>query len=81
MMVVGAAVKVGGADRAKVREALATGTWQTIMDEVKFEAYDGFTNQNKNAMPVIQYQAGKSVTVFPAKVATAKAVYPFPGWK
>ena len=81
MMVVGAAVKVGGADRAKVREALATGSWQTIMDEVKFEAYDGFTNQNKNAMPVIQYQAGKSVTVFPPKVATAKAVYPFPGWK
>jgi hypothetical protein len=33
------------------------------------------------AMPVIQYQGGKSVTVFPAKAATAKAVYPFPGWK
>jgi branched-chain amino acid transport system substrate-binding protein len=81
MMVVGAAVKAGGADRAKVREALATGSWQTIMGEVKFAAYDGFTNQNQNAMPVIQYQAGKSVTVFPAKVATAKPVYPFPGWK
>jgi branched-chain amino acid transport system substrate-binding protein len=81
MMVVGAAVKVGGADRAKVREALATGSWQTIMGEVKFESYDGFSNQNKNAMPVIQYQGGKSVTVYPAKAATAKAVYPFPGWK
>jgi branched-chain amino acid transport system substrate-binding protein len=81
MMVVGAAVKVGGADRAKVREALATGSWQTIMGEVKFQSYDGFNNQNQNAMPVIQYQAGKSVTVFPAKAATAKAVYPFPGWK
>jgi branched-chain amino acid transport system substrate-binding protein len=81
MMVVGAAVKKGGADRAKVREALATGSWQTIMGEVKFEAYDGFVNQNKNPMPVIQYQGGKSVTVYPAKVATAKAVYPFPGWK
>jgi branched-chain amino acid transport system substrate-binding protein len=81
MMVVGAAVKKGGGDRAKVREALATGSWQTIMGEVKFEAYDGFVNQNKNPMPVIQYQGGKSVTVYPAKVATAKAVYPFPGWK
>jgi len=81
MMVVGAAVKKGGGDRAKVREALAGGAWETIMGEVKFEAYEGFTNQNKNPMPVIQYQGGKSVTVFPAKVATAKAVYPFPGWK
>ena len=81
MMVVGAAVKKGGGDRAKVREALASGAWETIMGEVKFEAYEGFTNQNKNPMPVIQYQGGKSVTVFPAKVATAKAVYPFPGWK
>jgi branched-chain amino acid transport system substrate-binding protein len=81
MLVVGAAVKKGGADRAKVREALATDAWQTIMGEVKFVAYDGYNNQNQNPMPVIQYQAGKSVTVFPPKVATAKAVYPFPGWK
>jgi hypothetical protein len=32
-------------------------------------------------MPVVQYQGGKSVTVFPAKAAEAKAVYPFPSWK
>ncbi len=81
MMVVGAAVAKGGADRAKVREALATGSWQTIMGEVKFQAYDGFNNQNKVAMPVVQYQGGKSVTVYPPAVAKAKAVYPFPGWK
>jgi branched-chain amino acid transport system substrate-binding protein len=81
MMVVGAAIKKGGGDRAKVREALATGSWETIMGEVKFEAYEGFTNQNKNPMPVIQYQGGTSVTVYPPKVAKAKAVYPFPGWK
>jgi branched-chain amino acid transport system substrate-binding protein len=81
MMVVGAAVQKAGADRAKVREALATGSWTTIMGQVKFDAFDGFTNQNRVAMPVIQYQGGKSVTVFPAAVATAKPIYPFPGWK
>ncbi|MGB8933212.1 MAG: ABC transporter substrate-binding protein [Anaeromyxobacteraceae bacterium] len=81
MMVVGAAVKAAGGDRAKIRDALAAGSWSTIMGTVKFETFEGFTNQNKVAMPVIQYQGGKAVTVFPAKAAKAKAVYPFPGWK
>jgi branched-chain amino acid transport system substrate-binding protein len=81
MMVVGAAVKAAGGDRAKIREALASGKWSTIMGDVKYETFEGFTNQNKVDMPVIQYQGGKAVTVFPAKAAKAKAVYPFPGWK
>jgi branched-chain amino acid transport system substrate-binding protein len=81
MMVVGAAIKAAGGDRAKIREALASGKWTTIMGDVKYETFDGFTNQNKVEMPVIQYQGGKAVTVFPAKSAKAKAVYPFPGWK
>jgi branched-chain amino acid transport system substrate-binding protein len=81
MMVVGAAVKAAGGDRAKIREALATGSWSTIMGPVKFETFDGFTNQNKVAMPVVQYQDGKKVTVYPKTAAKKKAVYPFPGWK
>jgi len=82
MMVVGQAIKqAGSGDRAKIRQALATGSWTTIMDQVKFESFDGFTNQNKNAMPVIQYQGGKKMTVYPPRAAKAKAVYPFPGWK
>ena len=32
-------------------------------------------------MPVIQYQGGTPVTVYPPKAAEKKAVYPFPGWK
>jgi branched-chain amino acid transport system substrate-binding protein len=71
----------GGGDREKVRQALSTGTWNSLLGEVKFEAYEGYNNQNKNPMPVTQYQGGKSVTVFPPNVAKAKAVYPFPGWK
>jgi branched-chain amino acid transport system substrate-binding protein len=51
------------------------------MGDVKFADYDGFTNQNQLVMPVIQYQGGQAVTVYPAKAAKKKAVYPFPGWK
>jgi branched-chain amino acid transport system substrate-binding protein len=81
MMVVGEVATKAGGDREKIRAALDTGSWTGIMGDVKFEDYDGFTNQNKLIMPVVQYQGGKSVTVFPAKAAEKKAVYPFPGWK
>ncbi|WP_242342694.1 ABC transporter substrate-binding protein [Anaeromyxobacter terrae] len=70
-----------GPDRKKIRDALATGTWTTIMGDVKFETYEGFTNQNRHKMPVIQYQGGKAVTVYPPQIAKAKPVYPFPAWR
>lgn len=81
MMVVGETAAKNGGDRKKIREALATGDWKGIMGDVKFQTYDGFTNQNKLVMPVIQYQQGKSETVYPKQLAQKKAVYPFPGWK
>ena len=81
MMVMGQVVKQAGGDRNKIREALAKGNWEGILGDVKFQDYDGFTNQNRLAMPVIQYQHGKALTVYPPKYAKAKAVYPFPGWK
>jgi branched-chain amino acid transport system substrate-binding protein len=81
MMVVGEVASKAGGDREKIRAALDTGSWTGILGDVKFEDYEGFTNQNRLIMPVVQYQGGKSVTVFPAKAAEAKAVYPFPSWK
>jgi branched-chain amino acid transport system substrate-binding protein len=81
MIVAAEAAAKGGGDREKIRQALSAGAWNSLLGEVKFEAYDGYTNQNKNPMPVTQYQGGKSVTVFPPNVAKAKPVYPFPGWK
>ena len=81
MMIAGETAAKAGGDRAKIRDALRSSTWQGIMGDVKFESYEGFTNQNKLVMPVIQYQGGRAVTVYPPKLATAKAVYPFPGWK
>jgi branched-chain amino acid transport system substrate-binding protein len=74
------AAKVAG-DRDKLRDALASQSWKGIMGDVKFENYDGFTQQNRHEMAVIQYQNGAGTVVFPPDRAKAKAVYPFPGWK
>ncbi len=81
MMVVGEVAAKAGGDRAKIREALISGKWDGIMGTTDFQDYEGFTNQNRLVMPVIQYQAGRSETVFPKTAANKKAVYPFPGWK
>lgn len=81
MMVVGDTAAKAGGDKKKIRDALASGKWSGVMGDVKFQTYEGFTNQNKLVMPVIQYQGGKSETVFPAQASKKKAVYPFPGWK
>jgi branched-chain amino acid transport system substrate-binding protein len=82
MMIVGEVAAKAGGNRDKIREALDQGSWSGgIIGDVKFEDYEGFTNQNKLVMPVIQYQNGASIPVYPAKAAKAKPVYPFPGWK
>lgn len=81
MMIVGEVVQRTGGDRKKIKAALQQGTWSGIMGEVKFQNFEGFTNQNRHQMAVTQYQGGKCETVFPAKYAKAKPVYPFPGWK
>ncbi len=81
MMIAGDVVSKAGGDRKKIREALASGTWNGIMGETKFQTYDGFTNQNQHQMLVFQYQKGDVVTVYPPKYAKGKPVFPFPGWK
>jgi branched-chain amino acid transport system substrate-binding protein len=68
-------------DREKIRQALETGSWNTLDGEVKFADYDGYTHQNKHQMLVDQIQSGKFVTVWPKELATGKAIWPFPGWK
>ena len=77
MMIAGEVAAKANGDKAAIQKALATGSWTGIMGDVKFETYEGFTNQNRHEMPVIQYQAGKSETVFPPKFAKKKPVYPF----
>jgi branched-chain amino acid transport system substrate-binding protein len=81
MMIVGEVAAASGGNRDKIREALDAGSWTGIMGDVKFQDWEGFTNQNRLVMPVIQYQQGAAATIYPAKAAMKKAVYPFPGWK
>ena len=81
MMIIGDIVQKTGGDRKKIKQALQTGSWTGIMGDVKFDTFEGFTNQNRHQMAVTQYQHGKAETVFPAKFAKVKPVYPFPGWK
>lgn len=69
-----------GGDRDKIRDGLKSGSWQGIMGDVKFIDYEKFTNQNRHAMLVQQIQSSQYETVFPAKYATKKALYPFK-WK
>ena len=80
MMVVGQVVGKVGGDRAAIQKALSSGAWSGIMGEVKFATFEGFTNQNKLEMPVIQYQAGKAEMVYPPKYAKQKPTWPFT-WK
>ena len=56
------------------------GSTRTHAKRVDRLTADGFTNQNRHTMPVIQYQAGKAETVYPPKFAKAKAAWPF-AWK
>jgi len=81
MMVTGEVAAAAKGDRAKIREALVSGKWDGIMGTVDFADWEGFTNQNRLVMPVIQYQDGKAETVYPKAASKKKAVYPFPGWK
>ena len=69
--------KAGSLDWQKVREALASLDVETFYGRIKFNA------QGLNVykpMVTVQIQHGQVVTVWPAEVATAKAMYPTPVW-
>jgi branched-chain amino acid transport system substrate-binding protein len=74
------AVKAGG-KRDQIRQGLKSGTWQGLLGEVKFEDFDGFTNQNRHPILVQQIQGGAYQTVYPAGFAARKPIYPYPKWK
>lgn len=81
MMVMADCAQKAKGDKEKTQAALRSGKWSGIMGDVKFEDYNGFNNQNNHTMLVQQLFDGKYETVFPAKFATRKPTYPFPGWK
>jgi branched-chain amino acid transport system substrate-binding protein len=70
----------GGADRARLRDALAqTNLTDHILPQgpIQFDK----TGENANAQPaLLQNQGGKTVVVGPAQFVEGKAVFPVPRW-
>jgi len=62
-------------DPAKVRDAIASSTFESFYGPIKFNELG--VNVGKG-MACIQIQHGKPVVVYPPKYAEAKAVYPLP---
>ena len=81
MRIMAETASANGGDREKTKAGLKSGSWKGIMGDVKFEDYEGFTNQNRHQMLVLQIQNGQIETVFPTQFASKKPVFPFPKWK
>ncbi|MBW4056975.1 MAG: ABC transporter substrate-binding protein [Proteobacteria bacterium] len=77
MLIMAETAAKNGGNREKTRAGLKSGQWNGIMGEVKFADYAGYTNQNNHPMLVQQIQNGQYETVFPAKFATRKPIFPF----
>jgi len=63
-----------------IQKALKQTDIQTIMGPIKFEDWDGFTNQNKPNTYVVQWSKGKLEVIWPEDVKSASYVYPVPNW-
>lgn len=74
--------RAGGADRAKVRDALArTKLADHILPQAGPIEFDK-TGENLNAQgTLLQNQNGKTVVIGPAAFTEAKAVFPVPRWR
>ncbi len=71
-------------DRNAIRDALASTNVMTVFGRVKFEAFDGYTNQTKLPALLLQVQKGDDGkltwhTVWPKAAASKKYIYPIPG--
>jgi branched-chain amino acid transport system substrate-binding protein len=81
MLVLGEVAAAAGGNREKIAAGLRAGSWDGIFGPVRFQDFDGYTNQNKHQMLVEQVQAGKYFTVWPPEMQSGKPIWPFPGWK
>src|SRR5690606_18185295 len=61
-------------DRDSVRDALAATDMNTIFGPVKFEDFDGYTNQNRAMTDLSQWIGGKMITVYPKDAAQQELV-------
>ncbi len=70
----------GELDKEKIRDAIATGKFNTVMGPVAFEEGGKMKDTIKFIM-IQQWRGGKLEIVWPKDKATAEFVYPFPGWR
>jgi len=64
-----------------IRTAFKATNMMTAFGPVRFEDKEGYTNQNFMDTLVMQVINGKHETIWPAKYANAKYVYPIPKWR
>ncbi|MDD2553056.1 MAG: ABC transporter substrate-binding protein [Desulfotomaculaceae bacterium] len=63
-----------------IQKAMKETDFNSIMGPIKFEDWEGFTNQNKPITYVVQWDKGKLEVVWPEDVKSASYVYPVPNW-
>ena len=80
MMILARTAAQAGGNRDALRELLKKGKWSGLLGEVAFIDYDGYVDQNRHQMLVEQIRSGRHETVWPPQFASAKPVWPFPGW-
>jgi len=71
-----AAERVHSLDNAKLIDALHHGTYDTVQGTM---AFDG-TGRPTGESFLVQWQSGRAVPVYPARVAVARPEYPKPDW-
>jgi branched-chain amino acid transport system substrate-binding protein len=64
-----------------IRVAFKATKMITAFGPIQFEDKEGYTNQNFMDTLVMQVIKGKHETIWPAKYASAKYVYPIPKWR
>ena len=64
-----------------IQKALKETDLMTVMGPIKFEDWEGYTNQNKPYSYVVQWQKGKLEVIWPEDVKSSPYLYPVPNWK
>jgi branched-chain amino acid transport system substrate-binding protein len=72
--------QAGVPDRERIRQVLARMEGDGVFGPYRFENFDGYTQQNRHPMVMVQVQNGRYVTVYPPEWAAASARYPVPAW-
>jgi branched-chain amino acid transport system substrate-binding protein len=70
------AKKAGKIDNATIIATLHSGTWPTLLGDLKWDAI----GQPQGSFHLVQWQGGKLVPVYPADVAKAPPLFPKPNW-